>query len=88
MKQNSIQHLDLLVLDTEGYDYEIYMDVNFKTLSPTIIHFEHGLKSGTMSKKQFNEIKILLNQNDYQLFIETSNTTAYKTHVLFNPSSF
>jgi FkbM family methyltransferase len=84
---NSIEKLSLLVIDTEGYDYEILTNINFDILSPDILHFEHGLKSGTMSVNQFKEVKKLLKTNKYQLFIEEANATAYKSDILLAPLS-
>ena len=38
--------LDLLQIDTEGYDLEILRMLDFQQLKPAIIHFEHGLQQG------------------------------------------
>lgn len=34
-------HFDLLVIDTEGYDFEILKLLNFDSVKPTCIHYEH-----------------------------------------------
>lgn len=82
--QNNINNLDVLLLDTEGYDYDIIKNLNFNKINPTIIHFEHGLKSETMSKTQFLELKDLLYKQDYQLFVDKSDVTAIKTMMLYD----
>lgn len=76
--------IDLLLVDAEGYDYEIISNLDFSLISPRIIHFEHGLKTGTMTKVQFEFLKNKLQKNDYQLFINHSDVTAYKTNLLFD----
>jgi len=35
------QQIDLLVIDTEGYDYRILQQCDLERLRPTIIMFEH-----------------------------------------------
>ena len=40
---------DVLVIDTEGYDYEILQDIDLSAILPILIRFEHGLSTKTMS---------------------------------------
>ncbi len=40
LRKHSIDHLDLLQIDTEGYDAEILKMFPFQKLKPAIIHFE------------------------------------------------
>ena len=87
LTQYKVNMLNLLILDAEGYDYEILKGIDFNKTSPEILHFEHGLKAGTMKKGQFMELKNLLNQNNYQLFISESDVTAFKVDIMFNPDS-
>lgn len=75
---------NVLIIDTEGYDYEILKEIDFKHFKPFVIHFEHGLKTHTMSVEQFNEITRLLSANNYQLFIDESDVTAYRTDLIFD----
>ncbi|MEZ4856624.1 MAG: FkbM family methyltransferase [Gelidibacter sp.] len=82
-----IKQLDVLILDAEGYDYEILMQIDYKKVTPAIIHFEHGLKTGTMTKNQFDELKVVLQSNNYQLFVDTGDVTAYKLDIFFNTAS-
>ena len=53
----NLDFIDVLIIDTEGYDYEILKNFNFNRIKPVIIHFEHGLRDNAMSKQQFTEIK-------------------------------
>ena len=45
IKLNSIEKLDLLLLDTEGYDYQILMSIDFTLIKPRMIRFEHGIRN-------------------------------------------
>lgn len=83
IERYNIKDVDLLVLDTEGYDYEILINLNFDEISPSIIHFEHGLKSQTMTQAQFNNLRDLLYKNDYQLFVNHADVTAIKTFIFY-----
>lgn len=83
MDKYNIKDLNLLVLDTEGYDYNILMNIDFDKVSPSIIHFEHGLKSGTMTMEQFEELKTLLYKKDYQIFVSEADVTAIKTLLFY-----
>lgn len=41
----AIKKIDLLVIDTMGFDFEILKMFPFDTIKPSIIHFEHSLLS-------------------------------------------
>jgi FkbM family methyltransferase len=43
--RHSITRVDVLVVDTMGFDYEILKLFPFDTIQPSIIHFEHSLLS-------------------------------------------
>jgi FkbM family methyltransferase len=43
LAEHQIQQLDLLVIDTMGFDFEILKLFPFGDLKPAIIHFEHSL---------------------------------------------
>lgn len=45
LSKHNIQKLDLLVIDTIGYDFEIIKMIPFDSIKPPIIHFEHALLS-------------------------------------------
>ena len=42
-KQQGITHIDYLQIDTEGYDSEILHMMDYSSLKPQIIRFEHQL---------------------------------------------
>lgn len=77
VKSNAINTLDLLLLDTEGYDYEILMSIDFTNIKPKIIRFEHGVRDNVMSFDQFKQICNHLNSYGYQIIAESYDVTAY-----------
>ncbi|HMO34111.1 MAG TPA: FkbM family methyltransferase [Lacibacter sp.] len=78
LKSYSVQHVDLLQIDTEGYDYHIIRMIDFEQLAPSIISFEHGLRDGVMTWQQFHEIEELLVRNNYNLIVLKHDAIAYK----------
>ncbi len=65
--------VDMLFVDTEGYDFEILKQVNFKKIRPTIVYYEHK----HLSKSDKNKSWKMLKEHGY--FIERGlwNTFAY-----------
>lgn len=61
--QYKIKNLDLLVIDTEGFDFEIIKMINFAQLKPRLIVFEHIHLSAT----DLDACQKLLQDNGYQL---------------------
>lgn len=84
LETNQIKKVDLLLIDTEGYDAEIILNLDFEKVKPSIIRFEHGLKHGHMTGEAFSSVTRYLNQNGYQLIAESYDATAY----LLNPADF
>lgn len=75
---HKVTSIDLLQMDTEGYDAEIILNFDFKSIRPKIIRFEHGLQFGTMSKEKFMQVIGVLNNNGYQVITERTDATAYQ----------
>jgi FkbM family methyltransferase len=44
--KHNITYIDVLQIDTEGFDFEILKMVNNSVIHPTVIHFEHAFKGG------------------------------------------
>lgn len=78
INQYNINKIDLLQIDTEGYDAEIIKMLDYEKLSPTIISFEHGLKQGIMSLEQFEECQRILLKNNYNMVILENDAIAFK----------
>ena len=77
IKSNGINRLDLLLIDTEGYDYQILMSIDFKLIKPKIIRFEHGVRDKVMSLENFSAVCSHLNSFGYQIIAESYDATAY-----------
>ncbi len=77
MNNYKISEVDLLQIDTEGYDAEIILNIDFSTFQPSIINFEYYVP-GTMSKQTYNDIIDLLHKNGYEVWMEVNDITAYK----------
>ncbi|MCX6272517.1 MAG: FkbM family methyltransferase [Bacteroidetes bacterium] len=72
-----ITHLDLFQTDTEGYDYAILKMLDFNTIKPSIISFEHGLPDHIMTQEQFTEIVTLLIRQGYKIITQDYDCIAY-----------
>jgi FkbM family methyltransferase len=77
LRENDINWLDLMLIDTEGYDYNILLSLLDSACRPRIIRFEHGFRNKIMEKSEFLEICRLLNLNGYQIIAESYDATAY-----------
>ena len=80
LRDYEITKIDLLLIDTEGYDYEILMGIDLNNLKPRIIRFEHGVRDSVMSESNFIEIVARLNSYGYQIMAESYDATAYLLH--------
>ncbi|MDB5200763.1 MAG: hypothetical protein JWQ27_172 [Ferruginibacter sp.] len=67
-----VQKIGLLQLDVEGYDYEILKDINFATLQPSIVIFEHQ----HMKKLHYKAIVKKLSVSGYDFFVDNWDTVA------------
>ncbi len=74
----NIKRIDLLQMDTEGYDYTLLKLFPFDKFQPSIIHFEHGLRHEIMSIKEINEIISMLLNYSYKIILKDYDCLAYK----------
>jgi len=77
-EEQQLSRLDLLQIDTEGYDATIIRGLDFDRLRPRLIHFEHGLRDGLMSEKDFVSLVGFLNSQGYQVLPEDYDAIAFK----------
>ena len=77
IQKYKINKIDILIIDAEGFDYEILKSINFKKLKPQIIRFEHGIRDSVMSNAKFTEICNILNKHKYQIIPESYDATAF-----------
>ncbi|MBU3675896.1 MAG: FkbM family methyltransferase [Chitinophagaceae bacterium] len=66
--QYQINDLDILHIDTEGYDYEIIKTIDFNKLHPAILYFEHN----HLSKSQYKECLRLLHTKYKTIYRNTT----------------
>jgi len=77
MEKHSIDHLDFLNIDAEGYDFEVIKSLNFDKCRPSIIHYEHR----HLGKIKVSCEEFLINRN-YVLFFNRNNTVAIDKGIL------
>jgi FkbM family methyltransferase len=63
LEKHKVKQLDLLVIDTEGYDYTIIKSINLDVIRPTFIKFE----SMHMSPSELEELDKLFVNHDYKI---------------------
>ena len=63
MKKHGWNELNLLQIDTEGFDFEVIKTINFESFRPKMISFEHHL----LSKEDFSACISLLVKQGYQI---------------------
>lgn len=73
LEKHSITHIDLLLIDTEGHDYEIIRQVDFARLRPKIIVYEHQY----ISSNDRRQCEHALKEKGYILARHLGNTMAY-----------
>jgi FkbM family methyltransferase len=78
LKKYGLKKIDLIHIDTEGYDYEIIKLIDFNKLEVEVLLFEHKHLS---SQDQFDAINYLMNLN-YNLISHEGDTLAIKKQYL------
>jgi FkbM family methyltransferase len=73
----NVTNVDLLQVDTEGYDKEILKMFPFERIKPSIIHFEHALGDSVMSVDDFLSVTKLLIGQGYKLITKQYDCIAY-----------
>ncbi len=73
LEKHEVQKIELLLIDTEGYDYEIIKQVDFERLPPAIVCYEHK----HLSRAQRSACERSLNANGYVIVRRLGNTLAH-----------
>jgi len=72
----SIRRLLLLIVDTEGHDFDILMDIDFSLIKPFFIKFENMHLSGYKNKgDKYNILLYHLQSKGYTLLDENESDT-------------
>jgi len=77
LEHEEVTKIDLLQIDTEGFDYEIIKMIDFNRYKPHLIHFEHGLPGGVMKIEDLQACLSLLINQGYYVVMETYDVLAY-----------
>jgi len=62
--KHRLTHVDVLQLDTEGYDWDVLQTLDLTVQRPLLIRFEHG----HLSPKAIGSMTQYLNQHDYLVY--------------------
>lgn len=73
LQKYQIEKIDLLLVDTEGFDYDILKQVDFETLAPEILLYEHQYIDRL--KRKLLEKRLI--ERGYRLSTHLGNTLAY-----------
>ena len=69
--ENSILSVDLMKIDTEGYEYFILDDLNYKIKKIKVIYFEHHYDFMIIKNYTFSQIHSLLTKNGFLKFYKS-----------------
>jgi FkbM family methyltransferase len=73
LTKHRIDRVNVLQIDTEGFDFEIIKMIDFKRLKPDIIHFENNF----LNRRQKSECSQILSEQNYALLHVGLDTIAY-----------
>jgi len=77
LQQEQVNHLDLLQIDTEGYDMKILAGLDLAHVRPSIIRFEHGIYSGVPARAELRETLLRLYDHGYSVAMERVDAVAW-----------
>jgi len=73
LKKHGVERVDILQIDTEGFDYQILKMWDFVHTKPALIHFENNF----LSAEDFDHCTRLLAEQGYRLLTLGIDTIAY-----------
>lgn len=74
LTKHKTKQLDLLYIDTEGYDFEIIKTIDFEKVKPSLIVFEHR----HLSEDDFAACTSLVEKHGYRMFKDKYDGVAIK----------
>lgn len=74
--------VELLQIDTEGYDAEIILSIDFSSFCPTVIRFEHSRNSQGMPDKTYHQVIDHLHAGGYEVIPVESDAIAFQRSIL------
>jgi hypothetical protein len=76
IKEQGVESIDYLIIDTEGHDYNILMNIDFSIIKPYSIKFENKHMSGVFTRGQkYLDILNHLYKYGYKLIGEDDENT-------------
>ncbi len=75
LAKHDVKNLDLLLTDTEGYDYEILKTIDFEQVQPQMLVYEHR----HLSEEDYRASLALLRPWGYYLYKAEYDTVAFKS---------
>ena len=84
LKNYNLERIDLLMIDTEGFDFEIIKLFKIEKNNPGLIIFEHS----HLSESDYTECMNLLESNKYVVKKDEANTVALKADLNSYPAYF
>lgn len=82
LADQQIKQLDLLQIDTEGYDLQLLDTIDLEQVNAGIIRFEHGLPEGVSQPEDFRQTADRLTRAGYFLALESYDCVAYRPELL------
>lgn len=79
LKEADGKTVDVLVMDTEGYDFEILKMIKFDALRPSVICYEHT----HLNKADMTKAATLLAKEGYRMTRDNLDTIAYRPATTF-----
>ena len=77
----NISHIEQLLVDTEGHDYDILMDLDLHLLKPTTVQFENKHMDGIFSKNtNYTQLLDHFKQYGYTVIKEDDEDTIISLH--------
>jgi FkbM family methyltransferase len=73
LDKHRVERVNLLQIDTEGFDFEIIKMIDFTRMKPEIIHFENNF----LNRRQKSECSRILGEQNYALLNLGIDTIAY-----------
>lgn len=73
LEKHRVRKIDLLLIDTEGYDYEILEQIDFEAQAPSVLLYEHQYIERSLRRKMESRLKA----RGYRLSHHFGNTLAY-----------
>lgn len=74
VKRNNLNHIDILHIDTEGYDFQIIKSINFELVKPNVIIYENR----HLSENENKTCELLLKQHNFSIYRLQFDTIAYQ----------